>query len=71
MFALVATSQDPVAIVFARSPNLQGDMGTLLREQVTAAGGRGGGGKDFAQGGVPNRADLPTILENARNSLAS
>jgi alanyl-tRNA synthetase len=69
--ALLGSSQDPPAIVFARSSDLQGDLGTLLRELVTATGGRGGGGKDFAQGGVPNRSDLPQLLEKAKAQLGA
>lgn len=69
--ALLASSQDPPTVVFARSSDVPGDLGTLLRELVTAAGGRGGGGKDFAQGGVPNRADLAKILEQARERLSA
>jgi len=68
--ALLASSQDPPTVVFARSSDVTGDLGTLLRELVTASGGRGGGGKDFAQGGIPNRADLGKILEQAKARLA-
>jgi alanyl-tRNA synthetase len=68
---LLASAQDPVSVVFARSSNLQADVGTLLRELVTAAGGRGGGGKDFAQGGIPNRGDLSKLLESARSRLSA
>ena len=71
VIALLASTMDPVAVVFARSSNLEGDMGSLLRELITAAGGRGGGSKDFAQGGVPNRIDLSKILETARTRLSS
>jgi len=67
--ALLASSQDPPTVVFARSSDVEGDLGTLLRELVTTAGGRGGGGKDFAQGGVPNRGDLAKILQQARARL--
>jgi len=69
--ALLASSQEPPTVVFARSSDVTGDVGTLLRELVTAAGGRGGGGKDFAQGGVPNRVDLAKILEQAKARLSA
>jgi alanyl-tRNA synthetase len=69
--ALLATSQNPPALVFARSPDVNSDMGNLLRELVIAAGGRGGGGKDFAQGGVPDGARLGDLLEAARKKLES
>jgi alanyl-tRNA synthetase len=69
--ALLATSQNPSALVFARSPDVNSDLGNLLRELVTAAGGRGGGGKDFAQGGLPDGARLGDLLEAARKKLES
>ena len=71
VIALLASAQDPVTVIFARSSDLQNDLGSLLRELVTASGGRGGGGKDFAQGGVPHRADLPKLLEGARAKLSA
>jgi alanyl-tRNA synthetase len=67
--ALLASSQPPAALVFARSSDGNADMGSLLREFVTAAGGRGGGGKDFAQGGVPDAKQLEPLLEQARSRL--
>jgi alanyl-tRNA synthetase len=63
--ALLASSQGPPAIVFARSADVDIDMGTLLRELVTAAGGRGGGSKDFAQGGVPDALALKSVIDQA------
>ena len=67
--AFMGASQGPPALVFARSADISSDMGTLLRELVTAAGGRGGGGKDFAQGGVAEAAQLQPILDAARSRL--
>jgi alanyl-tRNA synthetase len=69
IIALLGTSQNPPALVFARSSDLIPDMGTLLRELVTAAGGRGGGSKDFAQGGVPDSTRLDDLLQAALNRL--
>ena len=69
VIAFLASAQTPPALVFARSPDLNTDMGAMLRELVTAAGGRGGGGKDFAQGGVPDVKQLQTVLEQAQTKL--
>jgi alanyl-tRNA synthetase len=69
--ALLGSSQTPPALVFARSSDVDADVGTLLRELVTAAGGRGGGGKDFAQGGVPKADDLLPLLKQAESRLRS
>jgi alanyl-tRNA synthetase len=71
MIVLLGTSQNPPALVFARSPDLTPDMGNLLRELVTVAGGRGGGGKDFAQGGLPDGTQLGDLLQAALNRLGS
>lgn len=69
VIALLGSSENSPAVVFAHSADLSSDMGTILRELVTKAGGRGGGGKDFAQGGVPESTQLHSILEEARNKL--
>jgi len=69
--ALLASSQSAPAIVFARSPDLSVDMGSLLRELVTATGGRGGGGKDFAQGGVPEAKQLQSILDQSKSRISA
>ncbi|HET9741328.1 MAG TPA: DHHA1 domain-containing protein [Terriglobales bacterium] len=69
VIALLASSQPSPTLVFARSSNLSSDLGTLLRELVTASGGRGGGGEDFAQGGVPDQARLPELLQAAQQRL--
>ena len=53
---------DPATIVLARSRDLTTDCGTLLRETVSAHGGRGGGSKDMAQGSVPAEK-LETVLQ--------
>ncbi len=53
------------AIVFAQSQGMDGDMGALLRETVSVAGGKGGGGKNFAQGSVTDVSRLEEILERA------
>ncbi len=63
--ALLGGTIPSPAVVFARSSNLGFDLGTLLRELVTAAGGRGGGGKDFAQGGIPDPGKLESLLNEA------
>lgn len=71
VISLLASAQDPITVIFARSSDLQSDVGSLLRELVTAAGGRGGGGKDFAQGGIPDKTGLAEILNKARARLSS
>jgi alanyl-tRNA synthetase len=67
--ALLGSSQSSPALVFARSAHMSPDMGAMLRELVTRAGGRGGGGKDFAQGGIPDAVQLQPILDEAKSRL--
>ena len=69
VISLLGSSQSSPALVFARSSDLTPDMGTMLRELVTAAGGRGGGGKDFAQGGVPDSSQIQSIIDQAKARL--
>ncbi len=69
VIALLGSSQSSPALVFARSSDRHPDMGTMLRELVTAAGGRGGGGKDFAQGGVPEPSQIQSIIDQAKAKL--
>jgi alanyl-tRNA synthetase len=44
-------------------------MGALLKETVVKLGGRGGGTKDLAQGGVPQSAGLADALVAAAQTL--
>ncbi|PYY09951.1 MAG: hypothetical protein DMG61_22450 [Acidobacteria bacterium] len=70
VIALLGSAQSPPALVFARSSDLSSDMGSLLRELVTVAGGRGGGGKDFAEGGIPDKERLQQLLTEAKGRVA-
>jgi alanyl-tRNA synthetase len=65
---LAAESPQPV-LVFAQSPGQPNDMSALLKQAVATAGGRGGGSKDLAQGGVPNGVALASALSSAAQSL--
>jgi len=57
-------------VVFAQPAGGAADLSALLRECVSAAGGKGGGQRDFAQGSVPDAGKLETILEQAAARLA-
>lgn len=60
-------------LLLARSDDLAFHAGTLLREAVSAAGGRGGGSPALAQGGVPAReldATLERLAAAVRSALA-
>lgn len=69
--ALLATTSPQPALVFAQSPGQPSNLGVLLKETVTALGGRGGGTKDLAQGGVPRADGIAAALAGAAQKLAS
>lgn len=56
-------------VVFAQSPGLAADMNVLLREALHAAGGKGGGTRDFAQGSVPDASRVEAVLAAVRGRL--
>jgi len=63
--ALVASKVDPPGLVFAQTPGGTSDMGALLKQILSSIGGRGGGSRDFAQGGVPAGCDVERLLQDA------
>jgi alanyl-tRNA synthetase len=67
--ALVASTIDPPGLVFAQSPGGNADMGALLKQVLTAVGGRGGGSRDFAQGGVPAGSEVEQLLRQAADTI--
>ncbi len=62
--ALLATTWQQPALVFAQSPGLPFDMAMLMKETMAKLGGRGGGSKDMAQGGVPTAEGIEAALSN-------
>ena len=58
VLALLATTTPQPSLVFAQSAGGRFDMGALMKESMSALGGRGGGSRDLAQGGAPAGADL-------------
>jgi alanyl-tRNA synthetase len=56
-------------LVFARSPELPQNMGSLLAEACQILGGKGGGKPDVAQGGGPNTEKLAEAIEAASSKL--
>jgi alanyl-tRNA synthetase len=59
---LGATSGQP-SLVFAQSPGQPFDMGRLMKEAMEKLGGRGGGSKDLAQGGVPKADQFDEVVK--------
>jgi alanyl-tRNA synthetase len=56
---------DRPQLIFTRADDVELDAGALLREAAAAAGGRGGGRPDWAQGGVPAPGVLDLALSSA------
>jgi len=69
--ALLATTSPQPALVFAQSAGQPFDMGALLKEAMTKLGGRGGGSKDLAQGGLPNAEGIDSVLKAIAENLAA
>ena len=67
--ALLATTAPQPSLVFAQSPGQPFDMGALMKETVAKLGGRGGGTKDLAQGGVPKADGLEATLSSIAQHL--
>ena len=67
--ALLATTSPQPALVFAQSPGQPFDMGALMKDTMTKLGGRGGGSKDLAQGGVPNAEGIEASLQSLAATL--
>jgi alanyl-tRNA synthetase len=77
--ALVASTVDPPGMVFAQTPTQTpggasgstADMGALLKQVLSSVGGRGGGSRDFAQGGVPagSTINVEQLLREAAGTI--
>ena len=59
---LLQVCLDPPSFLVAVAPDTGLDAGALTKSLVTAHGGRGGGSRQSAQGGLPDRASLDTVL---------
>ena len=69
--ALLATTSPQPSLVFAQSPGQPFDMGALMKETMTKLGGRGGGSKDMAQGGIPHADGVDAALHAIAAKLAA
>jgi alanyl-tRNA synthetase len=67
--ALLATTSPQPSLVFAQSAGLPFDMGALMKETMAKLGGRGGGSKDLAQGGIPNADGIEAVLKAIAEKL--
>jgi alanyl-tRNA synthetase len=67
--ALLATTSPQPSVVFAQSPGQPFDMGSLMKQTLSKFGGRGGGSKDMAQGGLSDSATIEAALQAAAASV--
>lgn len=63
---LFATQNEPSSVVFAISEDKSLDAAWLLQKVINKFGGRGGGQKAIAQGGIAGLSDPSKLLEFAR-----
>jgi alanyl-tRNA synthetase len=69
VIALLATTCGPTALVFAQSPGQPFDMGVMMKEALAKLGGRGGGGRDLAQGGTSESKAVEPVLAELKEKL--
>jgi alanyl-tRNA synthetase len=77
--ALVASTVNTPGLVFAQTPTQNpapapsstADMGALLKQVLSSVGGRGGGSRDFAQGGVPAGSNVEQLLQQAAGTIGT
>jgi alanyl-tRNA synthetase len=67
--ALLGTTSPQPALVFAQSSGQNADMGKLMKDNLAKIGGRGGGSKDMAQGGVPDHHSVSACLDSASSQF--
>jgi len=63
--ALLGAGLGQASLVFAQTKGSPFDLGSLLKEIVAANGGKGGGTRDMAQGGLPSAALIESALAQA------
>jgi alanyl-tRNA synthetase len=68
--ALLACGGAQPSLVFGQTPGLGNDMGALMKRSVQALGTRGGGNRDMAQGGAPDRRAAEHAIREAADKVA-
>ena len=69
--ALLGAGLGQASLVFAQTKGSPLDLGALLKEIVSANGGKGGGSRDMAQGGLPSAALIESALAQAAAKVNS
>jgi alanyl-tRNA synthetase len=68
--ALLGVKGKPTALFFAQTSGGPSEMGSVLKQTVTKFGGKGGGGRDFGQGGGMEESRLEEALAYAESLVA-
>ncbi len=71
VIALLACTSDQTSLVFAQSAGQPFDMGGLMKAALARMGGRGGGGRDLAQGGTAGSWPVETVLAEIRETVSA
>ncbi len=66
----IGALDNPASILFATSPSSSVDAGKVLKELLTASGGRGGGSPRIAQGSLPSKEALVSVIAALSQILA-
>jgi alanyl-tRNA synthetase len=69
--ALLGAGLGQASLVFAQTKGSPLDVGSLLKEIVAANGGKGGGSRDMAQGGLPSAELIESALAQAAAKVNS
>jgi len=67
--ALIGVKGKPAALVFSQSNGGPYDMGAIMKQTAAHVGGKGGGARDFAQGGGLDEGKLEDALDFAERLL--
>jgi alanyl-tRNA synthetase len=67
--ALLGVQGKPAMLIFAQTASGAPDMGSILKQTVAKVGGKGGGARDFAQGGGVDETRLEEALALAESLL--
>jgi alanyl-tRNA synthetase len=57
------------SLVFAQTPGLTSDMGSLMKATMRKLGTRGGGNRDMAQGGAPDAGSAEQALRDTASKI--
>ena len=67
--ALLGVKGSTASVYFAQSPGGPSDMGAILRQSLAKLGAKGGGTRDFAQGGGLEEGKLDQVLNQAEELI--